>query len=172
MSGSFRGLDEAVMCRAATPRRAGYCCADGLADRGGGCLEAPRPLVMRGPDASCLCLGVSSLTGPSTALVAGAGIVGLCCALSLQRAGLKVTLIDRAAPGEACSLGNSGSFGVGLVAPHAMPGIGRRIPRLWLRPDEPLSLGSSLSCRFETRIRAANHRAPVCPAIARPAGLG
>lgn len=95
---------------------------------------------MRGPDASCLCLGVSSLTGPSTALVAGAGIVGLCCALSLQRAGLKVTLIDRAAPGEACSLGNSGSFGVGLVAPHAMPGIGRRIPRLWLRPDEPLSI--------------------------------
>ena len=74
------------------------------------------------------------------ALVAGAGVVGLCCALSLQRAGMAVTLVDRAEPGEACSLGNSGGFGVGLVAPHAMPGIGMRIPRLWLHPDEPLSI--------------------------------
>ena len=34
------------------------------------------------------------------ATVIGAGIVGVCCALYLQRAGLKVRLIDRGAPGE------------------------------------------------------------------------
>ncbi len=74
------------------------------------------------------------------ALVVGAGVVGVCCALALQRRGFTVTLIDRAEPGAACSFGNSGSFGVGLVGPQATPGVVRRIPRLWLDPDEPLAL--------------------------------
>jgi D-amino-acid dehydrogenase len=76
----------------------------------------------------------------SDAIVVGAGVVGACCALFLQRRGLAVTLIDRGAPGEACSFGNSGGFGVGLVAPHATPGTVRRIPQLWFGPDEPLAL--------------------------------
>ncbi|WP_270933466.1 NAD(P)/FAD-dependent oxidoreductase [Falsiroseomonas oryzae] len=75
-----------------------------------------------------------------TALVVGAGVVGVCAALQLQRAGVAVTLLDRGPPGEACSFGNSGSFGVGLVAPQAMPGIAAKLPRLWLHPDEPLAI--------------------------------
>jgi D-amino-acid dehydrogenase len=34
-----------------------------------------------------------------TALVLGAGMVGVSCALALQKRGLNVTLIDRKAPG-------------------------------------------------------------------------
>ncbi len=73
-------------------------------------------------------------------LVVGAGVIGICCALALQRRGFAITLIDRGEPGAACSFGNSGAFGVGLVGPHATPGTVRRIPRLWLDRDEPLSL--------------------------------
>ena len=43
-----------------------------------------------------------------TALVIGAGVVGVSCALHMQRRGLKVTLIDRGEPGEAASFGNAG----------------------------------------------------------------
>jgi len=76
----------------------------------------------------------------SEAVVVGAGVVGACCALALQQRGVAVTLVDRSAPGEACSFGNSGSFGVGLIAPHATPGTVRRIPQLWCGRDEPLAL--------------------------------
>jgi glycine/D-amino acid oxidase-like deaminating enzyme len=37
--------------------------------------------------------------GP-TAVVIGAGMIGVCCALFLQRDGYSVTLIDRQGPGE------------------------------------------------------------------------
>lgn len=74
------------------------------------------------------------------ALVIGAGVVGTCCAFMLQQCGFATTLIDRAEPGTACSFGNSGSFGVGLVAPQATPSVVRRIPQLWLGRDEPLAL--------------------------------
>ena len=40
--------------------------------------------------------------------VVGAGIVGVSCALFLQADGHRVTLIDRAAPGEGTSFGNAG----------------------------------------------------------------
>lgn len=73
-------------------------------------------------------------------IVIGAGVVGVCCAAYLQRHGLAVTLIDRGGPGEACSSGNAGGFGVGLVAPLATPGTLRRLPRLLLDPRQPLSV--------------------------------
>ncbi len=74
------------------------------------------------------------------ALVVGAGVIGVCCALALQRRGIATTLIDRGEPGAACSFGNSGGFAAGGVGPHATPGTVRRIPRLWLDRDEPLAL--------------------------------
>lgn len=73
-------------------------------------------------------------------IVVGAGVVGICCALYLQREGLRVTVITRDRPGEACSGGNSGGFGISLIAPLATPGILFRIPSLWLDPKQPLSI--------------------------------
>ena len=40
------------------------------------------------------------------AIVVGAGIVGVCTGLELQKRGWDVTIIDRLAPGEGCSFGN------------------------------------------------------------------
>jgi D-amino-acid dehydrogenase len=76
-------------------------------------------------------------TAPSV-IVVGAGIVGMAVALMLQAEGRRVTVYDPRAPGTACSAGNSGGFGIGLVAPIAMPGIVKAAPRLLLDPDEPL----------------------------------
>jgi D-amino-acid dehydrogenase len=73
-----------------------------------------------------------------TAIIVGAGIVGMATALRLQADGLSVTVFDARDPGTGCSEGNSGGFGIGLVAPIAMPGILRQVPRLLLDPEEPL----------------------------------
>ena len=73
-------------------------------------------------------------------VVIGAGIVGVCTALSLQRAGFKVTLIDRDAPGEATSFGNSGSFGTASVPPIAMPGTLAKVPKMLFDPLHALVL--------------------------------
>jgi D-amino-acid dehydrogenase len=70
--------------------------------------------------------------------IIGAGIVGMATALQLQIEGHAVTVFDPRPPGTACSYGNSGGIGIGLVAPIAMPGIGRQALRLLLDPDEPL----------------------------------
>ena len=72
-------------------------------------------------------------------IVVGGGIVGTCAALCLQREGFDVLIIERDAPGEACSFGNAGGMGGGgSVAPLALPGIVRAAPRLLLDADEPL----------------------------------
>ena len=65
-----------------------------------------------------------------TAIVIGAGIVGVCCAVSLQRAGFAVTLIERDQPGMACSFGNAGNIGSSSFLPYSTPGIAKRIPKM------------------------------------------
>lgn len=72
--------------------------------------------------------------------VLGAGIVGVCCALSLQRNGFAVCLIDRGEPGAGCSSGNAGMIQTGSILPLAVPGILKRAPRMLLDPEGPLVL--------------------------------
>lgn len=72
--------------------------------------------------------------------VIGAGIVGVCCAGWLQRKGLDVTLIERDAPGEACSFGNAGSLSPTAVMPVAMPGMISQIPGWLMDPLGPLTV--------------------------------
>lgn len=72
--------------------------------------------------------------------VIGAGIVGVCCALHLQREGFKVRLVERGEPGRAASFGNSGSFGTASCVPFAMPGVLKKVPRMLFDPDSPLKL--------------------------------
>ena len=62
--------------------------------------------------------------------VLGAGIVGICCAIELQKAGYQVALIDRRDPGSETSSGNAGVFSLGSVAPLASPALLSRLPGL------------------------------------------
>jgi D-amino-acid dehydrogenase len=80
------------------------------------------------------------VTHESAVTVVGAGIVGACVAYELRRRGARVTLVDAAAPGHGCSFGNSGAVSVGSVAPLAMPGIVRTVPRMLLDPAGPLRI--------------------------------
>ena len=79
-------------------------------------------------------------------LVVGAGIVGMSCALWLQRAGHAVTVCDPTPPlpgvgyEAAASFGNSCTIAYGAVLPVAMPGITAAVPRMLSNRDGPLSL--------------------------------
>jgi D-amino-acid dehydrogenase len=75
---------------------------------------------------------------PLHVTVLGAGTVGVCCALYLQRDGHRVTLIDRASPGSGCSYGNGGIIQIGACVPIATPGVLRQVPRMLLDPEGPL----------------------------------
>ena len=75
--------------------------------------------------------------GP-TAVVVGAGMIGVCCALFLQRDGYRVTLIDRQGPGEGASYGNGSMLTCEAVVPIQTPGIAWRVPAMLLDPLGPL----------------------------------
>mgnify|MGYP001765798793 CR=1 FL=1 len=74
--------------------------------------------------------------------VIGAGIVGLCAALEIQRAGHAVTLIEPDEPGgrQAASYGNAGWINPGALPPIALPGLWRKAPRLLLDPRGPFTV--------------------------------
>lgn len=73
-------------------------------------------------------------------IVVGAGVVGICVALSLRLRAVDVLLVDRGAPGEGCSSGNAGMIQTGSSLPIAMPGLLGKLPRILLDPEGPLSL--------------------------------
>ena len=75
-----------------------------------------------------------------TIAVIGAGMVGTCCALYLQREGYDVTLVDRGGPGEEASFGNLGGFGVASCPPAAMPGVIKKVPGMLFDADAPLKI--------------------------------
>lgn len=72
----------------------------------------------------------------------GAGIVGVCCALSLARAGHAVDLVEAAEPGgpQSASHGNGGWISPASVVPMSTPGLLGRLPGLLADPDGPLVL--------------------------------
>lgn len=72
--------------------------------------------------------------------VVGAGIVGVCCALALQRDGREVVLVDRLDPGEGCSKGNAGHIAIEHASPVATPATLLGAPRMLLQTNGPLSL--------------------------------
>lgn len=119
----------------------------------------------------------SNSANPKQVAVIGAGIVGICCALYLQRDGHQVTVFDPQGPGEGASKGNAGMFAIDHILPEAVPGIWREVPGMLLDPLGPLTLrwsylpralpwllrfiASSRRAQFENAIEAltalANH---------------
>ncbi|SLN39640.1 NAD(P)/FAD-dependent oxidoreductase [Ruegeria meonggei] len=75
--------------------------------------------------------------------IIGAGIVGICCALSLQERGIPVRLIDRGKPGQETSFGNAGVVSPWSIIPQAMPGIWKSLPQMLLNPKGALSVRAS-----------------------------
>jgi len=71
--------------------------------------------------------------------ILGAGIIGVCCALSLQEKGYSVTLIDRASPGDATSYGNAGVISPWSCVPMCMPGTWRQLPGWLLGAESPIA---------------------------------
>ncbi len=73
-------------------------------------------------------------------LVVGAGIVGLCTAISLQERGIQVTLIDPQPPAEAASYGNAGVLSTWSCVPQSMPGLWKSVPKWLLDPEGPAKI--------------------------------
>jgi len=74
-----------------------------------------------------------------SAIVVGAGIVGVSTAYALQKAGVQVTLVDRVGPCAGTSYGNAGAV-VDGSAPNALPGFWKSIPSMLLDPTGPLTI--------------------------------
>jgi D-amino-acid dehydrogenase len=81
-------------------------------------------------------------------VVVGAGIVGLSCALHAQRRGHDVTVIDPRGFGNGASSGNAGVVAVSECMPLATPGTLKRVPRMLLASDSPLSIRWSYAARI------------------------
>ena len=62
--------------------------------------------------------------------VVGAGMVGVSCALALQRRGVAVTLIDRLPPGHETSHGNAGILSPSSLIPFNNPTLWKQLPGL------------------------------------------
>jgi D-amino-acid dehydrogenase len=73
-------------------------------------------------------------------IVVGAGIVGVSCAIWLQRDGHDVTIVDRAGPASGTSHGNAGVLAAGAIIPVTVPGLLRRAPAMLLNRNAPLFL--------------------------------
>ncbi|MEM7351595.1 MAG: FAD-dependent oxidoreductase [Acidobacteriota bacterium] len=77
-------------------------------------------------------------------IVVGGGIVGIGCAHYLQKAGLEVTIIDRAGIGRACSHANCGMICPSHVLPLNEPGALREGLLSLLNPSAPLRIRPQL----------------------------
>ena len=62
--------------------------------------------------------------------ILGGGMVGVSCALELQRRGADVTLIDRRPPGQETSYGNAGVITRSSLIPMNNPGLWKNLPKL------------------------------------------
>lgn len=72
--------------------------------------------------------------------VIGAGIIGICTALQLQRAGFNVTLYDENGLAQGCSKGNAGHFATEQVFPLAHPALFKKLPAMLFNPLGPLRI--------------------------------
>ncbi|OQO93929.1 amino acid dehydrogenase [Saccharomonospora piscinae] len=95
--------------------------------------------------------------GPRTAVVVGAGIVGLSTAWFLQDHGVEVTVVDRDDVAAGASWGNAGWLSPGLAIPLNEPSVLRYGLRTLLDRDAPLHVPATLDVglwRFLTRFAA------------------
>lgn len=83
-----------------------------------------------------------------TVHVVGAGIVGVCTALSLLEKGFDVELIDRDTPISGASHGNAGVVSPWSCIPQALPGLWKQVPKWLFDPNGPLFVRWSYAPRM------------------------
>ena len=98
----------------------------------------------------------------NTVAVLGAGIVGVSCALELQRRGFDVTIFDRTGPGRETSYGNAGVIARSSLMPFNHPGLWSTLPKLLKNRSasfryDPLFLAKNLTwaLKFLSNARAS-----------------
>ena len=95
--------------------------------------------------------------GPRSAIVVGAGVVGLSTAWFLQERGVSVTVVDRTGVAAGASWGNAGWIAPGLAIPLNEPAVLRYGLRSLLNPNAPLHVPATADPRlwsFLTRFAA------------------
>lgn len=85
---------------------------------------------------------------PRTAVVVGAGMVGLATAWHLQRRGVDVTVLDREGVAAGSSWGNAGWLTPGMAMPLADPTLWTYAPKALLDPAAPLHVPARLDPRL------------------------
>jgi D-amino-acid dehydrogenase len=75
-----------------------------------------------------------------TAIVIGAGIVGLAAAYRLSGDGLAVIVVDRDPIGDKASFGNAAGIAVTEVMPASVPGLAWKVPAWLIDPLGPLAV--------------------------------
>ncbi len=85
---------------------------------------------------------------PKDVTIVGAGIIGICCALSLLKRGLSVRVIEKDGIAEATSSGNAGVISPWSCIPQSMPGTWKQIPGLLMSSNSPLSISPSHFLKF------------------------
>ena len=86
--------------------------------------------------------------GPRSAIVVGAGIVGLSTAWFLQERGVAVTVVDRTGVAAGASWGNAGWIAPGLAIPLNEPAVLRYGLRSLLNPAAPLHVPATVNPRL------------------------
>lgn len=81
----------------------------------------------------------TSETGRQTAVIIGAGVIGLLSALEVQARGHAVVVIDGGAPGgdQSASYGNGAWLNPAAIMPISVPGLWKKIPGFLLDPNGP-----------------------------------
>jgi glycine/D-amino acid oxidase-like deaminating enzyme len=82
------------------------------------------------------------MTDTKTVAVVGAGVVGLSCALWLQKKGFCVTLVDPEKPGSGTSSGSACTIADYACVPVNSPDIFKRLPSLLFSKDSPLTVST------------------------------
>ncbi|RTR39894.1 FAD-dependent oxidoreductase [Shewanella canadensis] len=80
--------------------------------------------------------------------VIGGGIIGLCSAYYLHKAGRSVVVIDKGEIGKACSFGNAGYITPSHFVPLAAPGMIQKGLKWMLNPQSPFFVRPSLNLDF------------------------
>ena len=72
--------------------------------------------------------------------VIGGGIIGVSCALALQREGVATTLIERGSIGGQATFGNCALLAVSEIVPLSKPGVMGKLPGWLVNPEGPLAI--------------------------------
>ena len=79
--------------------------------------------------------------------IAGAGIVGLSCAVWAMSRGWRVLLLDGNAPGSGASFGNAGTIATYACVPVNSPTLAKRLPALLFSAESPLAIDAAYAWR-------------------------